>query len=415
LASKRNLYVAAGVAVAILVVALPFLFVRNNQDRREVFNGEILVNTEDPAVWGKYYPAHYDSYMKNYQNTEKPDHYIDIPYMKVAWAGTGFANEFNEPRGHVYTLEDIRAIHPSRYKKGAACNTCKSAQIPGVIAELGDSYYLKGFEEVNSQLTQPIACLNCHDPKTMELKITQPALIEAYARQGKDVNDATRQEMRSLVCGQCHVTYYFEAETNKVTFPWDKGLDPEQVLSYYEAEKFTEWKYPGTDSPLLKARHAEYEVFMGSTHQTAGVACADCHMPYTKEGNIKISSHNWVSPLETIEESCTPCHREGTDWLKNQVETTQAKTKEIQDIAGAALLETIEALKTATATPGADLALLNQARQLHRQGQWYLDWVVVTNGWGFHNPEESIATLGKAIDLCHRATQLAKDAVKPQT
>lgn len=409
--SGRKTIIALAAIVVILVVSIPFIFVSNNQDRREGFVGEIAANETDPAVWGKYYPAHYDSYQKNYQNTEKPSHFIDMPYMKLAYAGTGFANEFNEPRGHVFTLEDIRAIDPSRYKKGAACNTCKSAQIPEIIETIGDSYYLKSFQEINNQLTQPIACLNCHDPKTMALTITQPALIDAYARQGKDITKTTRQEMRSLVCAQCHVTYYFEPETNIVTFPWDKGLDPEQVLSYFDSEEFTEWTYPGTGSPLVKARHAEYEVFMGSTHQTAGVACADCHMPYTKEGNIKISSHNWISPLETVEESCTVCHREGADWLTERVEETQEKTKEIQDIAGAALTETINALKIAANTPGADQKLLNQAREMHRQGQWYLDWVMVTNGYGFHNPTESMNSLGKAIDFCHKATQLAKDAI----
>jgi len=244
----------------------------------------------------------------------------------------------------------------------------------------------------------------------MDLRISRPALIEAFARQGKDITKATNQEMRSLVCAQCHVTYYFQPDTKKLTFPWDKGLKADQVLAYYDEGNYSEWIHPDAGTGLPKARHAEYEIFMGSTHQSAGLACADCHMPYVKVGNVKISSHNWTSPLNNIEQSCTFCHREGVDWLRGRVEDTQTKTKEIQDIAGAAVVEAISALKAARETPGVNLEKLKQAQEMHRKGQWYLDWVMVTNGYGFHNPTESINNLAKAIDYAHKSIQLAKEA-----
>jgi nitrite reductase (cytochrome c-552) len=150
-----------------------------------------------------------------------------------------------------------------------------------MMDKYGAKYYLMSFDEMNGQITQPIGCLDCHDPKTMALRITRPALQEALQRQGRDLDKVTNQEMRSLVCAQCHVTYYFAPETKKVTFPWDKGFTAQQILAYYHEAQFTEWVPPVAGSNLVKARHAEYETFMGSTHQTAGVACADCHMPYT--------------------------------------------------------------------------------------------------------------------------------------
>ncbi|EHQ92045.1 ammonia-forming cytochrome c nitrite reductase subunit c552 [Desulfosporosinus youngiae] len=410
--SRKHLGIAVVTTtiLAAVMFAGAFFFVTHNQEPRREQLGEIAANETDPAVWGNYYPLHYQTYQENFNNTEKPSHFETKPYMKPLYAGLGFANEFNEPRGHVYTLEDIREIDPSRYKTGAACNTCKSSQIPGLIEKYGDKYYTMSFEEINSQLKDPIACLNCHDPKTMELKITQPALIQAFERQGKDITKATRQEMRSLVCAQCHVTYYFKPESKILTFPWDNGIKADEILAYFDEDNFSEWKHPDAGTGLVKVRHAEYETFMGSTHQTAGLACADCHMPYVKIGNTKVSSHNWTSPLKTIDQSCAVCHREGSEWLTARVKDTQEKTKEVQDLAGEAVVQAINELKTAGETPGVNAELLAQAQEMHRKGQWYLDYVMVTNGYGFHNPAESLNNLGKAIDYAHQARQLAKDA-----
>src|SRR5690606_7792994 len=117
----------------------------------------------------------------------------------------------------------------------------------------------------------------------------------------------------------CHVTYYFHPDTKEVTIPWDKGLTAQEILTYYDEHNFSEWVHPVAGTNLVKARHADYETFMGSTHQSAGLACADCHMPYITVGNKKISSHVWQSPLNNIEQSCTACHRNGAEWLKNRV------------------------------------------------------------------------------------------------
>ncbi|AGA69012.1 formate-dependent nitrite reductase, periplasmic cytochrome c552 subunit [Desulfitobacterium dichloroeliminans LMG P-21439] len=407
---------ALGVIIFLIVVLVGsiatviYIFDSNNQKLKTEQVGQIAADEVDPAVWGQYYPVHYQTYLQNGENTDMPSHFETKPYMKLLYAGLGYSNEFNEPRGHVYTLEDIRAVDSSRYKVGASCNTCKSTQIPGLIEKYGADYYTSSFEEINSQLEYPIGCLDCHNPETMELRISRPALIEAFERQGKDITQATRQEMRSLVCAQCHVTYYFEPDTKKVMFPWDKGVKADQILDYYDEKKFSEWKHPDADTGLVKARHAEYEVFQGSTHESAGLACADCHMPYMKMGNTKVSSHYWTSPLKNIEESCGVCHREGAEWLESRVDDIQAKTKEIQDIAGETMVQAVEEIALARQTPGVNADLLAQAQQMHRDGQWYLDYVMVTNGYGFHNPMESMNNLGKAIDFAHQAIQLAKDA-----
>nr|HNH95968.1 ammonia-forming cytochrome c nitrite reductase subunit c552 [Microthrixaceae bacterium] len=51
--------------------------------------------------------------------------------------------------------------------------------------------------------------------------------------------DATRNEMRSFVCGQCHVEYYCSSKM-PLTFPWGKGLAAEQVEAYWDDTKFAD-------------------------------------------------------------------------------------------------------------------------------------------------------------------------------
>lgn len=291
------------------------------------------------------------------------------------------------------------------------CWACKSPDVPRMMKEEGITQYYSGmWARLGSEIVNPIGCADCHNASTANLQISRPALIEAFQRQGKDVTSASYQEMRSLVCAQCHVTYYFAPDTKEIVFPWDKGLKADQILAYYDEKEFSEWVHPDAGTGLVKPRHAEYETFMDSTHQSAGLACADCHMPYVKVGNKKISSHTWQSPLNNIEESCTTCHRNGTDWLINRVKTIQNQVKQVQDLAGNAVVAAINELKISREAPGADQAKLEEAMYQHRKAQWYLDYVAVTNGYGFHNPTETLNNLGIAIDSAHKSVQLAREA-----
>jgi nitrite reductase (cytochrome c-552) len=139
--------------------------------------------------------------------------------------------------------------------------------------------YSKGFEAVNHMpymearklVTHSVACIDCHDPKTMALRITRPAFIEGMralkASQGiqnYDVNrDATRQEMRSFICGQCHVTYYFRGPEKRLTFPWSKGLKLEQIVATEDEDKVKEWVHAESGAPLMKAFPAMLTLSLG--------------------------------------------------------------------------------------------------------------------------------------------------------
>ncbi len=397
------------ILIVLLVIGI-ILFNRNNSIVLEAPTGEIATDEIDSSAWAKFYPAHYDSYITNLENTEKPSHFEEKPYLKDIYAGFGFAAEYNEPRGHLFTIEDISEIDPARKKSGASCFTCKSTQVPTLMDKYGDDYYLMTFDDIKDEFTEPIGCLDCHDPKTQELRISRPALIEALERQGRDLDKIPQQEMRSLVCAQCHVTYFFYPDSKRITFPWDKGFKADEILDYYDELDYSEWTHPDAGTGLIKPRHAEYETFLNSTHQSAGLACADCHMPYTIVGNKKVSSHKWQSPLNNIEQSCMNCHRNDAEWLRSRVSTIQGQTKESQDLAAAAVVEAISELKISSNSPGVDEGKLAQAQKLHREAQWYLDFIVVTNGYGFHNPTETLNNLNIAMDKAYKASQLAREA-----
>lgn len=390
--------------------------------------------TEDdlaPEEWAKHYPRQYDSYREaaegpavrtKYGGNDPYSKLDRFPELKTLYQGYGFAEEYNEDRGHPYAVQDIKIINPARLGAGAACFTCKSPQVPQLLKKYGEDFYTMGFEELKPEINHSIACADCHDPATNNLRITRPALVNALDKMGIDIETASRQEMRTLVCAQCHVEYYFTREGNVVTFPWGdsiEGLKPEAVYEYYESgeyeeEPFVDWVHPASGSPMLKAQHPDYEFFVNSTHHAAGVSCADCHMPYVMEGNVKITSHNWQSPLKTISTSCQVCHRHSEEYLKERVEHIQDNNYNLLNIAIERNVQVIQEIEQALNTEGVDEALIAEAQELHRQSQWLWDWMASENSMGFHNPAEGLNYIGKSIDLAHQAIAKARQAMGVQ-
>lgn len=421
---NKGIIIALSVVVAIVVLGAVYTaFTINNRDISEVSKNpnpqEIQKNPTVNEVWGKYYPDHWQSYLKGKQSDKKTKYggntreskLEHFPYLRTLYAGLGYSEEFWEPRGHPYALEDINSVPGSRKKTGGACLTCKSPEVPALIEKFGDDFYRKPFNEMAKNVKHPIGCADCHDPKTNDLRISRPALIKAFERQGKDITKASKQELRSLVCAQCHVTYYFKEGTKETTFPWDEGLKADQTYQYYEKRNLTEWVQPLVQTGLPKARHPDYELFVGSTHQSAGVACADCHMPYTIQGDSKISSHWWVSPLLNIEASCTKCHTQGADYLTKRVYQIQDEFKIILDMASETNLKAVRTIEAALKTPGADQASIKRAQDHYRKAFWYFDWVSTANSMGFHNSLEATRILGESIQYANEAIQAADQAM----
>lgn len=375
----------------------------------------------DPAVWGKEFPLVYESYKKTaeggmtkYGGSDKVSKFEHEPEIVELFKGYGFSKEYNEDRGHVYTIEDVTSIARVNDKTTGSCMTCKAAEVPKLIEEMGDAYYTTPFSEIKEMVNHPVSCSDCHDEKTMELKITRQTFIDAMDRRGIDVTKATKEEMRAYVCGQCHVEYYFEPETKKVTFPWDNGLGPDEQYQYYQEKLpgWSDWTHPDSGAGMLKVQHPEFETWSTGTHGAAGVTCADCHMPYMRDDKgQKYSSHWWTSPLKTIEASCTTCHQEDKEWLEERVLYTQDRTMELQAKAAKVLVEAHAEIKKATETEGVNKEKLEEAKKLVVEGQWRWDWIAAENGRGFHNPAQGLHNLGKAIELGYKAKEKAQEAV----
>lgn len=362
-------------------------------------------------VWGENFPREYETYLSTldtgfssaHGGSANIDYLEKYPELVVLWAGYAFSREYNQGRGHYYAVKDIRETLRTDVPQPATCWTCKSPDVPRLMEEMGVAEFYKGkWNDLGQEVVNNIGCQDCHDPKTMNLRISRPALAEAYQRMGKDITKATHQEMRSLVCAQCHVEYYFKGEGKYLTFPWDKGFSADNMEAYYDEVEHVDFIHKLSKTPILKAQHPDFELYMTGVHADRGVACADCHMPYRREGGMKFTNHKIQSPLANISESCQVCHRESEAKLMANVNDRQAKVEELRRIAEKNLARVHIEAKIAWDN-GATDAEMKPALQLIRHAQWRWDWVAAANGLGFHSPVEALRVLGTSIQKAQEA------------
>lgn len=400
--------ILAGIVVALLV------FMKNQPIQKRGVEPlvEIQPLEADSSQWGLNFPNQYSTFLQTETNNTRTTYGGADPFSKLEadprlvklFAGYGFSLDYNEERGHLNALADVRNTKRLNDKTPATCYSCKSADNPKIWNEMGMAAYDKmSFSQMTPKINESIGCANCHEAGTMRLVVTNPALDEALKAQGKDWRTFTRQEMRTVVCANCHVEYYFKGDGKYLTFPWENGTRIEDIEKYYTDIDFTDWKHKESDTPLLKMQHPEYELYTaGSTHYASGVSCADCHMPYTRDGAVKFSTHNVESPLLNAANSCGTCH---TD-----VEYVIARVKEIQEQVHTTLIATedaltaaIDAISTAAVDPKVNADALAEARSLHRSAQMRWDFIAAENSMGFHNPEEALRILASATDLARQA------------
>ncbi len=370
------------------------------------------------AVWGENYPREFQSYYGTADTSFRSKHggnaMIDMlevdPRLVVLWAGYGFSRDYSQGRGHYYAIEDVyntlRTGAPKTADAGpqpSTCWTCKSPDVPRLMNERGVTQFYTGtWASLGSEVVNPIGCADCHDPKTTNLTITRPALIEAFQRMGKDVTKASYQEMRSLVCAQCHVEYYFNKKVaegaNYLTFPWDEGLTAEAMEAYYDKADFSDWTHAISKAPMLKAQHPDYEVYMLGIHAQRGVSCADCHMPYASEGGQKFTDHKMQSPLNNISNSCQVCHREEAATLVQNVYERQDKIIESRDQLEIQLVRAhLEAGKAWEL--GATEEQMKDILKGIRHAQWRWDYAAASHGGSFHAPVETGRIVSAGITL----------------
>jgi nitrite reductase (cytochrome c-552) len=436
--------VFAAIAALAVVALLVNIFERKQEARNPFYRVvELTDDTDDPAIWGKNFPLQYDGYKRTvdqvrtrYGGSEAvprtptnadPRSVVAQsrleadPRLKIMWAGYAFSKDFREERGHAYMLEDQMFTERQQVtKQPGACIHCHaSVYVP--YKKMGNGDLMKGFEQMNhlpyvearKHVTHPVACIDCHDPSTMQLRVTRPGFLEGIralkASQGTPDYDpntmATRQEMRAFVCGQCHVEYYFQGPEKRLVYPWAKGIRIENILDYYDEVKQSDWVHAETGAGVLKAQHPEFEMWNQGIHARSGVTCPDCHMPYMRSGALKISDHHVRSPVLNINRACQTCHHWPEEELKARVEVIQDRVFALRNRAMDALIALIADIKAAreAGKPDADLDL---PRRLQRRAQFMLDFVEAENSTGFHAPEEAERILAESIDFA-RQGQLA--------
>jgi nitrite reductase (cytochrome c-552) len=480
----------AAIVAAVGIVSAMLLYANIVQRKNEAESTVLrIVNlteaTTDPAEWGKNFPRQYDGYIRTADNAgarfkwsegrppeDDPAHTSDAaegdpkskktesklvgdPHLKTIFNGYAFAIDYRERRGHAFMLHDQMETERVKQKpQPGACLNCHASNVvayrevgleagaPGtledpLLSETGQKQLFTGWEKVNplpygqaaSLVEHPVTCLDCHDPKTMALRITRPAFLEGIANLAKssdpvphmpsiekwrqagsrgtyDPNTlASRQEMRSMSCAQCHVEYYFKGDQKRLTFPWHNGLKAEQMEAYYDAVGWSDWTHKDSKAKVIKAQHPEFELWSQGIHARSGVSCADCHMPYKREGAMKYTDHQVQSPMAHVNLSCQTCHNYTESEILARVDTIQKRTREHLERAEVAVVELINAIKAAEAA-GATEQDLAEARRLQRRAQWRADFMNAENSMGFHAPAESLRIIGESIDYARQGLTL---------
>jgi nitrite reductase (cytochrome c-552) len=445
----------AALSAAALTALLLDIFQKKVEQRNPYVRVvEVGEDDTDPAKWGRNWPAQYDGYKRTLLPTKTrfgghagsealPEEKLARdPWLKRMFLGYAFSIDYRDRRGHAHMLADQEATKRLSKPQSGSCLHCHASIMP-LYRKLGGGDAMKGFEstfqlsygELDRQLHEsghahPVSCVDCHAPKDMALRVTRPGFLRGISalaastaavpalpsvelwRSGKrerpyDPNqDASRNELRSFVCGQCHVEYYC-ATKMPLTFPWGKGLKVEEIEAFWDdtkfpnGEAFYDYRHAETDAPVLKAQHPEFELWNQGIHARSGVSCADCHMPYMREGATKVSDH-WVrSPLLNVNRACQTCHRTGEEELKARVDVIQERGHALLERGGAAIVALIDAFATAKAA-GAPAERLDAARGLQRRAQWRLDFIAAENSMGFHAPQEAARILAEAIDFARQ-------------
>ncbi len=388
------------------------------------YSPEIKFSQFEPrnSKWGEIFPREYNTYMKTadtsfrskYNGSASIDMLEESPEMVVLWAGYLFSRDYSQGRGHYYAVTDIRnTLRTGAPSAGVpspqpnTCWACKSPDVPRLMNQNGVAEFYKGtWDTKGPEIINPIGCADCHDSKTMNLRISRPALLEAFEAMGKDITKASHQEMRSLVCAQCHVEYYFNKKkiegVQYLTFPWKNGTSAEEIEKYYDEAEFSDWTHALSKAPMLKAQHPDYEVYLTGVHAARGVSCADCHMPFISEGGQKFTDHHIQSPLNNIANSCQVCHREETARLVQDVNQRQDRIAENRKLLEQLLVRCHVEAKTAWDRGAKDEQMKDILKDI-RRAQWRWDFSAAGHGNSFHSPVEIGRIISGGIALAQEA------------
>lgn len=370
------------------------------------------------------HPDQYQSWKATSEQSERVDALAEDPRLVILWAGYPFAKDYNKPRGHAYALTDVRETLRTGAPKTAedgplpmACWSCKSPDVARVIVEQGEEGYFHGkWARGGPEIVNNLGCADCHNTASADFTAGKPALAlsRPYATRamesiGKPFDKAGRFDQQSMVCGQCHVEYYFDGKDKAVKFPWDKGTTVDDMEAYYDEIDFSDWVNPLSKTPMLKAQHPEYETWSAGIHGKNNVTCIDCHMPKVQNAEGKIyTDHKIGNPFDNFEQTCKSCHIQDKASLQ---EVVAQRKKDINEIKLKVEDQLVHAHFEAKAAweAGATEAEMKPILTNIRHAQWRWDFSIASHGVHMHAPDVALRMLGTALDQAAQArTQLIR-------
>lgn len=450
--SQKKLWIIiiGGLLISITATALLANISQRKAEARNQFVKvvELDDSVTDPAVWGQNFPLQYESFLKTsemkttlhagsapgetFPPTKRFPEGFTLARSKGAveprWHKIKAGDDsLLEPRGHYYARnEAISQIEYWKSPKPGICLNCHSSSSIQIMKELGNGDSDAGFQLINNlgmeetlqylDKDHGISCNNCHDPKTMQLRIISKHFIQGIkdlkALQGfpnYDVNkDATHNEMRSFVCAQCHVEYYVKGENRTPALGWSKGIDATDMLEHYQENNITSYNHSITDTPLFSVADPIFETWTQSIHAQNGVSCADCHMPYERSGGQKFTSHHIRSPLFNINNACMNCHRTSEEEMRARVEGIQDQFIHVSNQASDMLVRVIDAMEKAKNNPDFPAEQLAAAQKQHAMADFYWQFAFTEASRGFHAPAylqrvmvDSMAASARTIEIMH--------------
>src|SRR5215470_127888 len=198
----RRSNIAMVLVTAVVAWALAALLVnietrKNEAKTTSVRLVEVGEDETDPARWGVNWPKEYDGYRRTAITTRTrfgghggseamPEEKIERdPWLKRMFLGYAFSIDYRDRRGHAYMLVDQEATQRLSKPQSGSCLHCHASVMP-LYRQLGNGDVMAGldetakhsYQEVSKMLhdsghAHPVACVDCHDPKTMALRVTR--------------------------------------------------------------------------------------------------------------------------------------------------------------------------------------------------------------------------------------------------
>lgn len=357
----------------------------------------------------------YQTWAQTAEELQREDMLEKNPASVILWAGSAYAKEYHSPRGHHFAVADVShslrsGVSPKAGERAlsASCWTCKTPDAPRLMKELGvEGFSAKSFAELGPEIQNPVYCSDCHTQGSAELTLPRPHAQDAMAKVHKPFGEQNQSMQQSQVCGQCHVTYYFQPERqDKVNIPWIFGNSADEIEKYYDARQFFEWVHPVSRTPLVKARHPEFEHWNRSAHAKAGISCVTCHMTQETSADGKsFTNHKITNHLPDFEAAnCSSCHQSQqqiTQLIADNKALLEAKAQQLQELLIKAHYEAGAAWKA-----GAQWQQIGYAIMGIRHAQWRWDFAMSSHGIHAHNAKEGEALLEKGLEQIRSAREI---------